>query len=602
MLSASTLVATPNLLINPLVTSTTPYGYTPAQVDAAYGFNSVKFGTVTGIGAGQTIAIVDAYNDPNIRSDLTAFDTQFKLAAPPSFSVVNQTGGSSLPATNSGWDLEIALDVEWAHSIAPGASILLVEATSSSLTDLMTAVNYAKSVSTVSEISMSWGSSEFSGEKSYDSAFTTPSGHIGITFIAASGDEGAPAEWPGVSPNIMAVGGTTLNVTSSGAYSSETAWSGSTGGLSAYESEPTFQNIVQSTGKRANPDIAFDANPNTGVAVYDSVATGGQSGWFEVGGTSLGAPSWAGLIAIANQGRVINKLGTLSNGQATLYALSASSYHDITSGSNGGYSAGAAYDAVTGLGSPVGNLVIQELATGTTGTGNPESSSSGLTGSTGGGGGGRHGGFRGRDVVGTSSTDMTAGFQTLAANSTSVDSLNSATGLTAGGKAPSTAPLWSNSQSMAPRMLAGGPVIATGDDGTTAVSQGVADIGTEENSPDSSPPQSPAAADATYGVGDWSAADRAALDQIVARVRRVELSPSAVDACFAAEDAMERTAAAEARVQAAPKGTPPIESRSAHLIGPSAAALAALGVVLQSRADWTTSRIAAARRWFRPRN
>ena len=151
---------------------------------------STSSGTVQGTGAGQTIAIVDAYNDPNIVADLKVFDAEFGLAAPPSFKVVNQSGSSSLPSTDAGWSMEIALDVEWAHAIAPGANILLVEANSSSLTDLLSAVKYAAQQPGVSTVSMSWSAGEFFGESSYDSYFTTPAGHVGVTFLAATGDDG----------------------------------------------------------------------------------------------------------------------------------------------------------------------------------------------------------------------------------------------------------------------------------------------------------------------------------------------------------------------------------------------------------------------------
>ena len=161
---------------------------------------------MAGTGAGQTIAIVDAYNDPNIKSDLQVFDNQFGIAAPPSFNVVNQTGGANLPAADAGWSMEIALDVEWAHAIAPGANILLVEANSSSINDLVGAVNYARQAPGVTTVSMSWGGSEFAGESTYDSYFTTPAGHAGVSFVAASGDSGGSGEWPAVSPNVLGGG------------------------------------------------------------------------------------------------------------------------------------------------------------------------------------------------------------------------------------------------------------------------------------------------------------------------------------------------------------------------------------------------------------
>ena len=291
LLSASPLSAlNAHPLISPLVTNTVPYGYTPAQISQAYGFNQIAFttasGSVSGTGAGQTIAIVDAYNDPNIVNDLKAFDSQFALAAPPKLTVVNENGSSRLPAASASWAMEISLDVEWAHAIAPGANILLVEANSSSLGDLLTAVNYARQQPGVTAVSMSWGGSEFNGETSYNSYFATPSGHVPVTFVASSGDSGGDGMWPAVSPNVLAVGGTTL--TSINSPSTETAWSGSSGGVSAYESEPSYQTGVQSTGRRTTPDVADDANPNTGLAIYDSVSYAGESGWFTVGGTSAG--------------------------------------------------------------------------------------------------------------------------------------------------------------------------------------------------------------------------------------------------------------------------------------------------------------------------
>ncbi len=205
------------------VSSNTPYGYTPAQIRQAYGFNNVSFGGVAGNGAGQTIAIVDAYGDPNIAADLAHFDATFGIANPPNFKVENEVGGAALPAANSTWDLETALDVEWAHAIAPGANIVLIEANSSNLSDLLTAVNTARNTAGVSVVSMSWGTSDFNGENYFDSYFTTPAGHTGITFVASSGDTGAPSGWPALSNNVLAVGGTTLSISASGTYLGESA-------------------------------------------------------------------------------------------------------------------------------------------------------------------------------------------------------------------------------------------------------------------------------------------------------------------------------------------------------------------------------------------
>jgi subtilase family serine protease len=350
-------IVTPNFdLITPLATSRGPTGLTPAQVKAAYGFSNVTFGSVTGNGAGETIAIVDAYNDPKIVSDLAKFDQTFGLAAPPSLKIVNQTGGSTLPQADSGWAGEIALDVEWAHAIAPGANILLVEASSATMSALDAALDYARNAAGVVAVSNSWGGSEFSTEKSQDAHFTTPAGHVGVTFTVAAGDDGAGAEYPSSSPDVLSVGGSTLGLTASGAWSSESVWSGGGGGVSRYEGAPSYQTSL-ALAARGAPDVSYDANPYTGFAVYD---TYGGSGWAQYGGTSAGAPQWAALVAIADQGRALAGKSSLSNAQDALYAMPRTDFHDIASGSNG-YRATTGYDLASGLGSPIANLVIRDL-------------------------------------------------------------------------------------------------------------------------------------------------------------------------------------------------------------------------------------------------
>ncbi|HEY4233402.1 MAG TPA: S53 family peptidase [Lacipirellulaceae bacterium] len=350
-------VVTPNLdVINPLATLSTPSGLTPAQAKAAYGFSSVKFGSVTGNGAGETIAIVDAYNDPNIKTDLAKFDATFGLAAPPSLKIVNQSGGTALPQNDRGWAGEIALDVEWAHAIAPAANILLVEASSATTSALDAALDYARNAAGVVAVSNSWGGSEYSTEKSQDVHFTTPAGHIGVTFTVAAGDNGAGAEYPSSSPDVLSVGGSTLLLNSSGTYSSESVWSGGGGGASRYEGLPSYQSSL-GVAMRGAPDVSYDANPYTGFAVYDSY---GGSGWAQYGGTSAGAPQWAALVAIADQGRALAGKESLANAQDALYSLSRSDFHDIASGSNG-YRATTGYDLASGLGSPIANLVIRDL-------------------------------------------------------------------------------------------------------------------------------------------------------------------------------------------------------------------------------------------------
>jgi subtilase family serine protease len=320
--------------------STSPTGLSPATIKSAY-----NFPTSSTAGAGKTIAIVDAYDDPTAEADLGVFSSQYGLppctTATGCFQKLNQTGGTNYPRTDSGWALEISLDVQWAHAIAPGAKILLVEASSNSFTNLLAAEDYAKSHAPYA--SNSWGGSEFSGENTSDSHFA----QSGVSFFVSSGDAGLPAEYPSASPNVISVGGTTLHFTN-GVFSSETGWSSGGGGCSAYETATSAQanfsqyGQVNCAGKRATPDVSLDADPASGVSVYDSTRYQGQHGWFTIGGTSVSSPMWAARSADA--GAVVNS--------AYVYGGSIA-YRDITSGSNGA-SCLVGYDLCTGRGSWIG--------------------------------------------------------------------------------------------------------------------------------------------------------------------------------------------------------------------------------------------------------
>jgi subtilase family serine protease len=356
-----------------------PGSYTPAQIRHAYGFDRITFnnGAVQGNGAGQTIAIVDAYDDPRIASDLHTFDSQFGLSDPKLTVVQQSANGQPIGVDPTGaWELEESLDVEWAHAMAPGANILLVEAPSPD--QLFSAAQLAAGQPGVSVVSMSFVSSEYASETSLDSLFTTPAGHAGVTFVAASGDQGTVC-YPAASPNVLAVGGTILSLDSSGNYKSETAWGGSGGGASAYEGEPGYQQGVQATGLRTSPDVAFNADPGAGFWVCDSL-NNSQAPWVAVGGTSAGAPQWAALIAIADQGRALEGKGPLNGASQTLpllYHMPGADFHDVSSGSNPRHAAGPGYDLLTGLGSPYADRVAAGLAQELVGNGNTLTAASG---------------------------------------------------------------------------------------------------------------------------------------------------------------------------------------------------------------------------------
>ncbi len=263
-LEPPTTGTTPLAGIQPHAGSGPAGGFAPSQISQAYGFNQISFNGVAGNGSGQTIAIVDAYDDPNINSDLQTFDAQFGLPN-PTFTVLNQNGGTSLPGSDStgGWEVEESLDVEWAHAMAPAANIVLVEANSADMNDLLTAVQTAAGLPGVVVVSMSWGGGESPDEATaYDSYFTTPAGHPGVSFIVSSGDNGAPPSYPAASPNVLAVGGTTLTVDSQNNYVSESGWSGSGGGLSAYEAQPSYQQgIVTQSSTQRQPGCGLRRRP-----------------------------------------------------------------------------------------------------------------------------------------------------------------------------------------------------------------------------------------------------------------------------------------------------------------------------------------------------
>jgi PKD repeat protein len=338
----------------PLGVSSAPQGLTPSTLWAAYGLPD-STGMTDGAGSG-VVAIVVAFDYPTALADLNAFSQQFGLPQETGsgtvFEVVYAAG--SQPGYNSGWSQEAALDIEWAHAMAPTAKIVLVEAASNLFSDLLAAVSAANGIPGVREVSMSWGSSEFSGETSQETSFTAS----GVVYFAASGDAGGKTSWPGVCPNVVCVGGTTLTVDSSGHFVSETGWSKSGGGESAYEPRPSYQNGIRALvgTSRGIPDLSFDADPNTGVAIY------WQGGWYIFGGTSLATPAVAGLVNLDGSASSSFAAGTLDELTNRIYANLGSSspsptpespfyFRDIVSGSAGTFTCTPGWDFVTGAGS-----------------------------------------------------------------------------------------------------------------------------------------------------------------------------------------------------------------------------------------------------------
>ena len=325
----------------PLATGTPPAAaFGPAQFHSAYNLPTTAPNA-------QTVAIIDAYDDPNIESDLANYNAYYGLppctTANGCFKKVNQTGGTFYPIKDPGWALEIALDVETAHAICQNCKILLVEATSATTANLFAAENEAVNLGATA-ISNSWLTSEYANETVDDVNFN----HPGVAITASSGDNGYGVGYPAASRYVTAVGGTTLALGSGGSYGGESAWSGSGSGCSAFEPKPAWQTDT-GCARRSVADVSADADPNTGAAVYDTVSYFGQTGWFQVGGTSLSSPLVASVYAL-----------TGSYGGPSAPYGNAAFLHDVTSGSNGNCSPAylctgvAGYDGPTGLGSPNG--------------------------------------------------------------------------------------------------------------------------------------------------------------------------------------------------------------------------------------------------------
>jgi subtilase family serine protease len=321
-----------------------PSGYGPSDLHAAYNLGSSG-------GSGQVVAIVDAYDDPNAESDLAVYRSQFSLPACTTangcFRKVDQNGGTNYPRSDAGWSEEISLDLDMVSAICPNCQILLVEASSNSFANLAAAEDRAANMG-ANAISNSYGGGEYSSETSDQSHYN----HPGIAITVSTGDGGYGVEFPAASEYVTAVGGTSLK--KSGNSYTETAWSGAGSGCSAYVSKPSWQTDA-GCANRTVGDVSAVADPNTGVAVYDTYRLH-PGGWLVFGGTSVSAPIIAGVYALA---------GGVAPGTYGSYPYAhASSLFDVTSGSNGSCggsylcTAGTGYDGPTGLGTPNGTTAF----------------------------------------------------------------------------------------------------------------------------------------------------------------------------------------------------------------------------------------------------
>ncbi|MFJ2728957.1 peptidase S8 [Streptomyces collinus] len=331
-----------------LTAAAAPSGYGPASLQAAYNLPSASSGT------GQTVAIVDAYDDPNAESDLAVYRSQYGLspctAANGCFKKVDQNGGTSYPRGDSGWAEEISLDLDMISAACPNCKILLVEAGSASMANLGTAVNTAVKLG-AKFVSNSYGGSESSSDASYDSTYFN---HPGVAITVSSGDNGYGVEYPAASKYVTAVGGTSLKAASNSRGWTDTVWSGAGSGCSAYDAKPGWQNDT-GCAKRTMADVSAVADPNTGVAVYDSYRS--ATGWMVFGGTSASSPLIAAAYALG---------GAPSAGSypASFPYAHSSALYDVTSGSNGSCAGSylctgtAGYDGPSGLGVPNGTTAF----------------------------------------------------------------------------------------------------------------------------------------------------------------------------------------------------------------------------------------------------
>jgi subtilase family serine protease len=373
---------------------TAAVAHTPASIRSLYGMPALPANLAgltaaqrADLGAGQTIYIVGAFAGAHLLKDLNTFSTRFGLPtcqqvvvpvqnpvralapAPTSgctLAIVNSAAGNlraAAPAYNAGWASEYALDVQWAHATAPLARIVVVQAENALTTSLSGAITLANRLGP-GVVNMSFGASEGNYVEPYETLFSSP----GMAYVAAAGDSGAQANWPAVGTGVLSVGGTTA--WTAGSLRNEVTWSRSGGGFSSWLPRPVYQAQLRITGAgltkaparqpnlpaRGVTDVSFNADPFTGQMTVVT-APGGASRWLSMGGTSIGAPQWAGILAVANARRALAGAAPLGRIHASLYGplAAGSNFNDVIEGSNGSpvwARAGARYDIPTGWGTP----------------------------------------------------------------------------------------------------------------------------------------------------------------------------------------------------------------------------------------------------------
>lgn len=327
-------------------------GYTPLQIRRAYGLKDNE------TGVGKKIALIFAYSQPNLQNDLDVFSETFNL---PKKTLEMISFAAPFTGPDYHWAIEANLDVQWAHAIAPDANLIIIFSKSTVISDMFDAIEHSLTLG-ANIVSMSWGTEEFTGQRLFEDRLRKMVLEKNVIFTASSGDTGGVVFYPAVSEYVIGVGGTTLFLDKLGRrIGEERAWINGGGGTSVYLTIPPWQrrfyNINEMTeGFRGTPDSAFLADPNTGVALYMSSDFRGNGGWTVSGGTSIGSPCMAGILASAKHHKYPEHLYNIAG--KYFYNYPQYYFNDITQGNNINFYAKKGYDFCTGLGTPISHQII----------------------------------------------------------------------------------------------------------------------------------------------------------------------------------------------------------------------------------------------------